>query len=181
MLTFKCDRNRQFYDYWNSLPREAGENLPRRSRFLPEEIPNLLDTMAIYELVPPDCIHTRLHGSAINERFGHDMTGKNYLDFVAPERRQAAYRAFQTMVTHPCGMNPIMIHRLSSGRDILVEALGFPVINDRGDHPIVIFQSNEIASDQDIQRHEDDSRIKLIMVQARKIIDIGYGAPDFQE
>jgi hypothetical protein len=68
-------RNRQFYDYWQSLDREVGTVIPKRSAFRPEDIPSLLPNIIIYELVSRENIKIRLQGTAINDRFGHDMTG----------------------------------------------------------------------------------------------------------
>ena len=179
-LQFKCDRNRQFFDYWQALPRDPGALLPRRSCFLPEEVPDLLNTMVIYELVSDSLILTRLNGTSLNERFGRDITGENYLDFVAAERREKAAQAFWTVAGHPCGMQVTLVHRLTSGRDILVEALGLPFINDRGENPIVFFQSNEIAPEKKYKRRED-AQLQLILVLERTMIDLGGGVPEYQD
>lgn len=180
VFKIRCDRSQRYFDYWKSLPREPGEILPRRSRFLPEEVPELLSTAAVYELVSHDLLKARLQGTAINERFGRDITGENYLDYVAPERLASASRAFWTMAQHPCGMHAILIHRLTSGRDVLVEALGFPYINDQGDNPIVIYQSNEIEGTSR-QQLRDEGQLSMILLEGRTMIDIGNGVPAFEE
>ncbi|RED52382.1 PAS domain-containing protein [Aestuariispira insulae] len=180
VFKIRCDRSRRYFDYWKSLPREPGEILPPRSRFLPEDVPELLSTTAIYELVSPDLLKARLQGTAINERFGRDITGENYLDYVAPERRASASRAFWTMAQHPCGMHAILTHRLTSGRDVLVEALGFPYINGEGGNPIVIFQSNEIEVPPG-RKLRDEGELSMILLEGRTLIDIGNGVPVFVE
>ncbi|WP_421784075.1 PAS domain-containing protein [Kiloniella litopenaei] len=177
-------RNRQFYDYWQGLERAEGFDMPNRSSFRPEDIPSLLPNIIIYELISRDNIKIRLQGTAINERFGHDMTGANYLDYVADDRRQVASDAFWLMAQHPCGICAVLEHALSSGRNVSVESIGFPLRNDiptldgSEPNPIIVYQSNEI---EDLKPFEfkSNERLELILVVERQIIDLGKGAPTF--
>ncbi|WP_085909198.1 PAS domain-containing protein [Kiloniella majae] len=177
-------RNRQFYDYWQSLEKAEGTVVPKRSAFRPEDIPSLLPNIIIYELVSRENIKVRLQGTAINERFGHDMTGGNYLDYVEDDRKNVASDAFWLMAKQPCGVVAVLEHALSSGRNITVESIGFPLHNDilpldsSTPNPIIIYQSNEIE-DLDPMGYQGDERLKLILVVERNIIDIGKGAPVF--
>ena len=177
-------RNRQFYDYWQGLERSEGFDMPNRSSFLPEDIPSLLPNIIVYELISRDDIKIRLQGTAINERFGHDMTGGNYLDYVEDDRKRIASDAFWLMAEQPCGVCALLEHALSSGRNITVESIGFPLRNDipnldgSDPNPIIVYQSNEI-DDLDPLQFQSDERLKLILVVERQIIDIGKGAPTF--
>ncbi|WP_419905181.1 PAS domain-containing protein [Kiloniella sp.] len=178
MIEIKNARNQQFYDYWQNLERKGESIIPLKSSFVPEDIGHLLSNMIVYELISKDNIKIRLQGTAINERFGQDMTGGNYLDYVEAERRPVASSAFWLMAQQPCGVIATLEHALSSGRKITVESIGFPFENDRGDNPIIIYQSNEIEDYNPID-HKNDGLLKLIFVVDRQIIDIGNGAPSF--
>lgn len=92
MVDFKHTRNQAFYDYWLSLPREG--ILPHRRNFLPEAVPSLLPNMMIYELVSDDFIKIRLLGTSVEDRYGQNSTGTNYLDLVEYNRRPKASQAF---------------------------------------------------------------------------------------
>jgi hypothetical protein len=88
------------------------------------------------------------------------------------------------MAEHPCGIVAVLEHALSSGRNITVESIGFPLHNDipaldgSTPNPIIIYQSNEI-DDLDPLSNQADERLKLILVVERNIIDLGKGAPAF--
>ncbi|WP_254055029.1 PAS domain-containing protein [Kiloniella sp. EL199] len=177
-------RNRQFYDYWQSLEKAEGTVMPKRSSFRPGDIPSLLPNISIYELISRENIKIRLQGTAINERLGHNMTGLNYLDYVEDDRKTNASKAFWLMAEQPCGIHAVLVHALSSGRNITVEAIGFPLHNDilpldgSTPNPIIIYQSNEIDNQNPLS-YQIDERLKLILVVERNIIDIGKGAPVF--
>ena len=82
------------------------------------------------------------------------------------------------MVEQPCGVLAILEHALSGGRKITVESIGFPFENDKGENPIIMYQSNQIEA-YHRYKFKDDGQLKLIFVVDRHIIDIGKGAPKF--
>ncbi|WP_020591562.1 PAS domain-containing protein [Kiloniella laminariae] len=178
MVEIKDPKNRRFFDYWQSLPRDEGCLVPRKSSFLPEEVPQLLPNMLVFEVISRQEIKIRLQGTAIDEQYGQSMTGGNYLDYVEPHRRDVAASAFWQMAEHPFGIVAELDQALSSGRYVTVEAIGFPLINDTGKNPIIIYQSNEIKKSKR-EDHDDDGKLKWIYVLSRQIIDIGNGAPVF--
>ncbi len=178
LFEIQNSRNQVFYEYWRDLERKGKSILPLRSSFVPEDIGLLLPNIIVYELISKTDIRIRLQGTAINERFGHDMTGGNYLDYVEESRREKASDAFWLMAEQPCGILAILGHALSSGRTITVESIGFPMKNDIGKNPIIIYQSNEIEAINPLIPKVDE-RLKLIFVIERHIIDIGKGTPVF--
>lgn len=174
------ERNRQFYDYWKQLPRAEGSLLPYRSSFLPEEIPDLLPNLLLFEVISKDFMKIRLQGTTIDEQYGSDMAGANYLDFVEPKRREVAASAFVMMAETPCGIVARLDQLLTTGRYVTVEAIGFPLLNDRGDNPIIIYSSNELRRSNRFT-FEDEYQLHYIYVLDREIIDIGAGAPEFHD
>ncbi|MEL0021024.1 MAG: PAS domain-containing protein, partial [Rickettsiales bacterium] len=59
-IAFENDRARLFADYWASLPKI--DLVPMRSAFEPSDVPNLLQTCEIHELVRPGVVLVRLSG-----------------------------------------------------------------------------------------------------------------------
>lgn len=154
--------------------------MPYRSSFLPEEIPSLLPNLLLFEVFSSDFIQIRLQGTAIDEQYGSDMGGANYLDFVEPKRREIAASAFFMMAETPCGIVARLDQLLTTGRYVTVEAIGFPLLNDRGDNPIIIYSSNELRRSNRYS-FEEEYRLRYIYVLDREIIDIGAGTPAFHD
>ncbi|WP_020591521.1 PAS domain-containing protein [Kiloniella laminariae] len=178
IIKFEHPHSVAFFEHWQSLPREG--LLPLRSSFLPERVPRLLSTLSIYELVSRDFIKFRLIGTAIRERMGADMTGKNYLDFVDPARREKSGGSFWAVVEQPCAMRVISNHAMTSGRHMFLEVLMVPVENDMGANPVVLCQTNEINKPGKDEFHNPDG-LKLVTVSNREFIDIGAGLSSFRD
>ena len=186
MLEIICPQNQQFFDYWKSIrssdgvPDEALEKMPNVSSFLPEDIPQLLPSFTIYELASPDRILIRKGGTAIKQRGDYEKKGENYLDLVAPERREKAAGAFFALYNQPCGMRVIMRHTLMTGAYVTFEGLGLPFINDRGKHPVVYFTNHEIINPDKYVPSSKGNLDGMVLLQ-RDFIDIGFGIADHQD
>ena len=111
---------------------------------------------------------------------GLDPTGKNYLDYVAPERRGTAGKSFFAVAEQPCGMRVVTHHGMSSGQEKYLEIMMLPLKNDRGENPIVLCQGNEIKCEERV-RYFDAGRLKNIAIMRRDFIDIGAGVSDFKD
>lgn len=166
-------KNIEYEKYWHSLPRTG--IVPDKCDFLPENVLELLPTFVMYELVTDDFIKNRLLGSLVDGRYGFGKVGKNYLDFVAPERRVKASRSLWNMAKQPCGMKVIVKETLHSGRHIFEETIGFPLNDIQNDCHILLFQINQI----DKRKEESDPKdiLTRIEVVQRDYIDIGAGVP----
>ena len=199
-IDFRHSKSRSLFEYWQSLPRQ--DLVPFRHSFLPEEVPSLLSTMLLYELVSPDFIKIRLLGSLIADRFGAYRTGTNYLDFVEQSRRKNAAGALWALARHPCGMRVFLKQELWSGRNALLETVGLPLLNDTpGGNPLVIFQSNEVFQDHEgefVEKRQinevppegnslldrpgqpgSKTQIRYIHLNRREYFDLGAGVTDF--
>jgi hypothetical protein len=170
--------NAKYFEHWMSL--EKNGLLPNASSFYPEEVPDLLPYFAVYELLSEDHIYIRLAGTAMVDRFGFEITGKNYLDLVAPERRANASAAFWTLANQPCGMRVIIQHVLTNGLRTQIEALGMPMRNDRGGKPLLYYTGIPVEDAWRLNRDDTDKMQELTVLQ-RDFIDIGAGKPDFRD
>lgn len=170
---------KRYADYWRGLPKV--DLVPERRSFDPTELREILPHFGLLEIVEPMLIRFRLMGSGAVQRYGVDVTGQNYLDYVAEERREAAAAAFHAMAQRPCGMLVIVHATTQSGRHTVNEALGFPFRNTDGQVTLLYFQSNSAPTKQYY-----DSRLDILdtrtRVSRRLFIDIGAGVPtDFHE
>lgn len=84
---------REFFAYWDGLPK--CDLVPRREQFDPVAVKHLLADIAIlqYSFAEPPALIFRLAGTHHVQRWGHELTGRNYLDFVPTPRRPLAWRA----------------------------------------------------------------------------------------
>jgi hypothetical protein len=173
-IAFRSDRSRIFAASYIGLLRPA--RIPLRSELPIERMVAILSTFAILEVEGPDVVRFRLAGTREVERYGFEVTGLNYMDFVPRPRRRAAFAAFRTMDETPCGMYALIRSQTAAGRVSLNEALGFPVRADRTDRIHLVFQSNDVEVDR--RRDVDaDPLAAHETVLDRRYIDVGFGAP----
>lgn len=179
MLTFKCPENRSFFEYWQSLPREG--LIPSRLDFLPEEIPNLLPYVSIFELISEKLIKFRLAGTEVSRNAGFERTGTNYLDQIKPERRQKASEAFWAVYNQPCATRVLLEYVPRSGIKKMIEGVGLPVLNDPAGYPLLYYCTVEYTEEQKPSVQIPNDQLELVSVKQRDFIDIGAGVSDFKD
>ena len=135
---------KEFAYYWRSLDRDRV--VPRRSSFDPARISPLLPRIAIYEVKSKDEIIYRLAGTALVDRFGMEVTGKNFLDFWEGERREKAAAAMHECVTKPCGMFSRLTGISADGRVETSVAVGFPLLDENEACNRLVFYSSGFDS-----------------------------------
>src|SRR3546814_9301846 len=91
MVVFIAEASRVWNAHWRTLPRSG--LVPLRSAFEPLAVPALLPHMLICDLTEPTLVRIRLVGTGMATNFGFDPTGGDYLDLVAPDRREEAFRS----------------------------------------------------------------------------------------
>lgn len=170
------ERSRLFADYCFSLPKV--DLIPRREAFKPEAIPKLLPNLVIHEIISPEIIRLRLAGTAVDHHYGGPVTGRNYLDFVEPERRPAASRAIQAICGHPAGMLVHLQSATVSGRLQTRESIAFPMRGPDGRANLVYFCSGN-ARERSASGVPPDA-LSVMKVMRRYYIDIGAGVPEIE-
>lgn len=129
----------QFALYWRGLEPDA--DVPHRRSFDPMRISALLPFIAIYEVLSRDEIIYRLAGTAIVERFGKEVTGKNFLDFWEGEPRERTASSMYECVSRPCGIFSELSGTSESGGTESSVAVGFPLLDDSGACNRLVFYS----------------------------------------
>ncbi|HEY9566612.1 MAG TPA: PAS domain-containing protein [Thalassobaculum sp.] len=179
MVGFRGPFCRSLYEYWLGLPKPRGSLLPLKSALDPTAIPRLLSRVVLHDLRHPGRSILRLVGTGMAEQYGFDPTGRDYLDLVAPERRDSALDQLRKIAAHPCGMRVLIEGLHDAGRSILDEAAGFPFEADDGSGRFLLFVDEPLE-----QRGVHDPRRKpltSLRVLEREFIDIGAGVPPLDE
>ena len=164
-----------FFGYWDGL-RRPDELIPARRRFLPEEVPKLLESFILVELVSDDEILTRLAGSKVVQDFGFDPKGVNYLDFVHPDRRQIASMNIWTTHRQPCGVWALTEQRYPEQKTVQSEMLGLPLAGGENSGPQVLFLRHAVSQPKFMVPAKVPGPMNHIL--DLKFIDIGAGVPD---
>ncbi|MFC7334944.1 PAS domain-containing protein [Rhodocista pekingensis] len=175
-LSFRCDRTTLFAGYYAGLLGRG--RVPLRTELDLDRMRSILDSFVILEVEGPGMVRFRLAGTRERTRYGFEVTGLNYLDFVPEARRDDAFAAFDRMVRTPCGMYALIRSRTGYGRGTFNEALGFPFRSDRSGRLHLVFQSNDIDFDER-RVLEADALALHYTVEGRRYIDIGFGLPSF--
>ena len=170
---FIADGSRAWSSLWWSLPRDG--LVPLRSAFDPLSVPALLPHMMICDLSEPGVVRIRLMGTGMVKSFGFDPTGRDYLDLVEPERREAALAGFKVPASHPCGMRVLGENRYANGKTMAVEAVSFPFRRDDRAGMQMVFVGSNI--DRDLGPWPDLDHTETFHVFERHFIDIGAGVP----
>ncbi|MBM3534861.1 MAG: PAS domain-containing protein [Alphaproteobacteria bacterium] len=176
-IEFEHEQAASFADYWYSLPKR--DLIPSRCAFDPCTQGPILATYIIQELVSQEFIKLRLVGTKHREGFGSDVTGRNYLDFVEPERRPKAARAIHLVCTHPCGMLVRLVATTEAGLAYQNETFALPMRDNDGVARLVYYQSNSVPRAE--HRDAESDKLRNVGVARRTFIDIGAGVPAFEE
>ncbi len=168
---------REFFAYWDGLPK--CDLVPRREHFDPVAVKHLLADIAIlqYSFAEPPALIFRLAGTHHVQRWGHELTGRNYLDFVPAPRRALAWARQRLIVEHPCGTHSYRIETYASGRQVRLESIALPLRSRDGPADLMIVFSRE-APDQKVEPWRLGEHQAFADSIGNRFIDIGRGAPD---
>lgn len=130
--------------------------------------------LALVAISKPDrCIY-RIAGERLKERVGLNLAGRNYYDFVQPERQQIAAKAMHMVIDTPCAFRAELRQTYSGDIDLLIEASGFPLLSsENGVDGFILF------ADQGIDKLDDLLTPHPILqgasLRRRDLIDLGSG------
>ncbi len=169
-------RLEEFATYWSELPKD--QMLPHRQDFRPERISKSLPNFSIHELIRPDFIQLRLIGTDIEKIYDQNMTGKNYLDFVAPTGRVKVSQVIHTACTHPAGMVFQIKSTTKKGTVLNRESIAFPMRDNDG-LPRLIYYCTVTTN----PGYYADQILERLIITDISIhyIDIGAGIPNVQD
>lgn len=167
----------EFAAYWDALPKV--DHVPVKSSFRPDDIPQLLPYVIIHELINPELIQLRLAGTSVVGSYGHEITGKNYLDFVEESRRPKASKAIFLVCEQPCCMLVHLQSKTRKGYTLMRESIAFPMRDEDGVARFVYFCSSDVSRPELLSDEGDE--LEVMTVPDRTYFDIGAGIPDFKD
>jgi hypothetical protein len=156
--------------------------VPPRQAFDPGKAKQFLHHLALVEKPSRDNprLRFRLVGQGLTQTIGVNVTGADYLEFLAPEQRGEALATAHLICEHPCGiwqLNPV---GYANGSSRYIEATIFPLGPGDDDVPLMMlcfeFVEHKVS--------ERDPVNKAVSVETSKIfefIDIGAGVPNLPE
>jgi hypothetical protein len=155
----------------------APGRIPHKNELDLANFASVMPHLALVAISKPDrCIY-RVAGERLKERVGLNLTGRNYYDFVQPERRQIAAGAMHMVIDTPCAFRAEMRQTYSGGVNLMIEASGFPLLSsESGVDGFILF------ADQGIDKLDDLLTPHPILQGAslrhRDLIDLGFGVDE---
>jgi len=128
----------EFEAFWRSLPRLG--LAPHRREFKPERATKFLKNLILVEAPADETgrLRLRLVGSSIQIRIQRDITGCDYLDFLAPAYHAGAVESGRMMLQQPCGLWQCMDVHYERGFAQSWEITVFPLFADPDGLPLLL-------------------------------------------
>jgi hypothetical protein len=163
---------RRFFDYWNSLPKVG--LIPDRKSFNPPAIANLMPAITLLEVWSHERIDLRLIGTGVARGMGVDLTGRNYLDVIAPEAKAPYLKLVDAQIGQPCGRRSVLRSRNATGLIARTEALTLPMFYASSGHFMIISYFEQIET-----VGYEKGGYKILQFEKTEWLDIGAGVPDW--
>lgn len=164
----------EFERFWRSLPKT--DLLPHRRDFRPAGAASLLRYVMLLDAhgEPGPAALIRLVGSAIEERIQRDIKGRDYFEFLDPDRHADARASLKLMLDHPCGVWQIVPFHYERGTAQNVEATVFPMLGDAAPFMLALV----IPREEFLRPQPAGSRVVLAGGATEyEFLDIGAGVP----
>jgi hypothetical protein len=160
-------------DHWLDI---AGADLvPHRDLLDPTRIAYALPNVVIHQVETAERVTIRLAGTAFYDVYGRELTGTNYLDLVAPERRAQAYGRLRAVVDHPCALFTELIYASKAGVFGRAESLGLPLVGRNGTVDTIIYVNERLPIEPDPYRPAPE--IETVDTLQAVFLDVGAGVP----
>lgn len=163
-----------FEDLWNRM--RNGAIVPRRSDFNLARAAHFIRDVVLLEAPAPDrrSLRIRLAGERYQEVAGHNLSGKDHLDYLDPEYRDGALTTGWLMTTQPCGLWQITPMHTPGGYGQYIEVTAFPL--GAGDDGIPLLICHVRLTDTLL--HSKGRRFMVDTAAQFRFIDVGCGIPE---
>lgn len=163
-------------DLWRSLPRDAGNLLPRRADM----------SIAMVAPVLPNCWQMRWYGGEryvlefMGERltgtWGRDMSGSDIFALVTDGEAAQMRAMISPIFAQPCGLS--VSRRISKGEGGEYELANWSVPMLDGDGaPTVVFGMSRITRHQQETPYSGKLMFRGSRISEARYIDLGHGTP----
>lgn len=172
-LSLRSERSVLLARHWLDI---AGTSLvPERANLDPARMTAALPNVAVHRFEAPDRIVIRLAGTEFYHAYGRELTGSNYLDLVAPDRRAQASARLHTLIQHPCGLMATLIYVSRNGTVGKSESLGLPLVGPTGAIDMAIYVNDDLPHDSTWD--SPNNAINFLDAERVIFLDIGAGVP----
>ena len=129
----------EFEALWRSL-RGYNRLVPGRAEFQPAKARRFLRDLVLMEAPGAACptLRIRLTGRRFDETIGFDISGRDHLDFMAPEFHAGVLATVRAMIERPCGLWQITPAHLVRGYALHLEITAFPLAPDEQGRSYII-------------------------------------------
>jgi hypothetical protein len=165
-----------FEAFWRALPKDGCA--PHRREFKPERATKFLKNLMLIEapLNAAARLKLRLVGSAIQLRIQRDITGCDYLDFLAPAHHAGVVESCLAMLHRPCGLWQCMDVHYERGFAQALEVTAFPLLADPGGMALILALVEPLTAL--VTPEPATGRAMLVDTASRYVfIDVGAGLP----
>ena len=169
MADFVSPNSSELLAYWQS--QRQGSRLPASEDFFDHVPPNLAPSLILFEIIG-EALIVRFLGTQLVERWGKDLTGKNWLDFNAQVNPVSLRSNFLMLNQHPCGGTALGGFVTSTGRNLNVETSSYPLGVRANRTPRVIcgtFSLEALGYDEHSRGWSPPRTLQWV--------DVGFGVP----
>ena len=164
------------FGYWQSLPREAGCEVPRKSAFNPADITGLLPFITIHERLERYNMRGRLTGTAIDEMFGTNYTGVNLFDLYDQSDHEFFARLHDNMLNTPCGSRSKRRVLMPGGAYFTIESIHLPLA-DHACKPAFLLTLMGPQAEYEPSGISPPEKRMATLQKAIEYLDLGSGLP----
>ncbi|MGO1119079.1 PAS domain-containing protein [Rhodovibrionaceae bacterium A322] len=135
-----------------------------------------LPNIVLFAVSKPGQCRVRVIGEKLKSHSGLNTTGRNYYDFITPERRRSSQQAMELLIDRPCATRAIIEQTHADGQTRVIEAVALPLMSDEEG-----VDGFTLCCDQRIEDnpHPDEEMAARTNAQVlrRDWIDLGFGVP----
>jgi diguanylate cyclase len=116
----------------------------------------------------------RLVGSGFHDLVGRDVTGLDYMEFIAPELRDVSFDTLMRIIAMPCGLWQKSPVALPNGKSAVIELTTFPMFHERENRNQLICLARYQTGDS---MTAASGQLSVQKAVSRGWIDLGKGVP----
>lgn len=151
--------------------------IPSKNGFDVRRFAGIVANFELGAITKPDRCIWRIAGENVKQRIGINPVGRNYYEFVPPERRQHAMHAMNMVIDVPCGFRAEVAQTYSDGRVHLVEGVALPLASDEPDvDGFILFADCHVETREQFKR--GGPSLQGAIVVRRDLIDLGHGVDE---
>ncbi len=162
------------WESWRGLRK-----VPRRSDVRLEQIQSGLPNTAIFDMCSHTDIRCRYVGSAFTDIYGHDYTGKNYLELTEPHDREARSARMFSVVEQPCIGAWAVTANAPEDNELTTVGISVPIRSDDQTEPSQVMQVMKVFTPVPnllFEKHEGE--VMVHFASSFIPIDVGFGIPE---